>query len=266
MRRRDGHFVPFDVLGRDGCSMQLVDAHTHISPAQHEQATELAQRGLWQFVTATSSDDCARVLDLAKTSPRIIPICGLHPWFAADFDPRVLKKWLQQVPIIGEIGLDTVWTQVPIDVQLKAFLYQLQLAESFGKPVILHTKGAEAEVLQWLRRYMPPKAIVHWYSGDAKHLEGYIELGCYFTLGPDIQDNQAVQAVCRQVPLERLLTETDGIDAVAWATGEPCALPEVPQILLKTIATAAAIRSITPAEMQDAVYENSLALLLRNRV
>lgn len=242
--------------------MRLVDAHTHIRPAQHEQTIELAQRGLWQFVTATSPDDCARVLDLAKTSHRIIPTCGLHPWYADAFDLAVQDVCLRQVPIIGEIGLDTVWTDVPLTVQREVFVYQLQLAADLGKPVILHTKGAEAEVLQWLRRYTPPKVIVHWYSGDANLLPDYVELGCYFTLGPDIRVNQAVQTVCRQVPLDRLLTETDGTEAIAWVTGEPCSLASVPRILLNTLATAAALRSITPVQMQDAVYANLLAILL----
>lgn len=241
--------------------MQLLDAHTHINLLQHEQATELAQKGLWQFVTATSPDDCARVLDFAKTSHRIIPTCGLHPWRAADFDPRVLKWCLQQVPIIGEIGLDTVWTDVPLAVQREVFVHQLQLAVELGKPVILHTKGAEAEVLQWLLRYTPPKVIVHWYSGNADHLPGYVELGCYFTLGPDIRVNQAVQTVCRQVPLDRLLTETDGTDAIAWVTGEPCSLAPVPQVLENTLATAAELRGVTSVQMQDAVYANLLAFL-----
>lgn len=241
--------------------MRLVDAHTHIRPAQHWQAIELAEQGLWQFVNATHPDEYARVFDLAKASQHIVPTCGLHPWRATDFDPRMLKECLQQVPIIGEIGLDSVWTDVPLAVQREVFVYQLQLAADLGKPVILHTKGAEAEVLQWLRRYTPPKVVVHWYSGDAEHLPDYVELGCYFTLGPDIHVNQAVQTVGQQVPLDRLLTETDGTEAIAWVTGEPCSLASVPQILSNTLATAAAFRGITLAHMQDAVYANLLAFL-----
>lgn len=241
--------------------MRLVDAHTHIHPAQHGQAIELAKQGLWQFVAATHPDDWARVSNLAGASSRIVPTCGLHPWRAADFEPGALKKCLEQAPIIGEIGLDTVWTDVTLAVQREAFVYQLQLAVDLGKPVILHTKGAEAEILQWLRSYTPPKVMVHWYSGDAAHFAGYVELGCYFTLGPDIRVNQAVQMVCQQVPLDRLLTETDGTEAIAWVTGEPCSLAAAPQVLESTLATAAEFRSLTPAQMQDVVYKNSLAFL-----
>lgn len=236
--------------------MNLVDAHTHIQLSHCRQATELAQKGLWQLVTATSPAEWTAVLNLARTSHRIIPTCGLHPWYADAFDPTSLEPCLRQAPIIGEIGLDAAWTDIPLARQQEAFIYQLELAVELGKPVILHTKGAEAEVLQALRRFFPDKVIVHWYSGDAGLLPDYSELGCYFTLGPDIHTNPAVQAVCRQVPLDRLLTETDGIEAVEWAQGEPCTLEDVPEVLLKIINTAAALRGLTPAQMQEQVFAN----------
>lgn len=240
--------------------MRLVDAHTHIDLTEREAAIELAEElaenGLWQLVTATTPRDCASVLDLAKASPRIIPTCGLHPWYADAFDLSLLEECLQRVPIIGEIGLDTVWTEVSLAVQLEAFVYQLQLAAEIGKPVILHTKGAEAEVLQWLKRFMPPKVMLHWYSGDAKYLADYVDLGCYFTLGPDINTNPVVQTVCQAVPLDRLLTETDGVEAVAWARGEPCVLDAVPGVILGILTTAASLRGVGLAQMQEHVYAN----------
>lgn len=214
------------------------------------------------MVTATSPDDCTCVLDLAQASPRIIPTCGLHPWYADAFDPAMLEKCLKRVQVIGEIGLDTVWTEVSLAVQLEAFVFQLQLAVSLGKSVVLHTKGAEAEVLQWLQRLTPSKTIVHWYSGDARYLADYLDLGCYFTLGPDIHANPAVQAVCQQVPLDRLLTETDGVEAVAWALGNPCSIDAVPEALLRTLTTAAGLRGVTFTDMQEAVYTNLQAFLV----
>lgn len=241
--------------------MNLVDAHIHIDQSQQPQAIELAEAGLWQLVTATTPDDCARILDLAAASPRIIPSGGLHPWYADTFERAALDACLQCLPIIGEIGLDTVWTELPLPLQIEALVYQLQAAVSTAKPVILHTKGAEAEVLHWLRKYTPPRIIVHWYSGDLDSLAGYIEMGCYFTLGPDIHTNPIVQTVCRQAPLDRLLTETDGTEAVTWATGAPCTMADLPQVLLKTLAAAADLRGLKPEEMQQQVYANLKAFL-----
>lgn len=241
--------------------MRLVDAHTHISLSQSQTATALADRGLWQLVAASSPTQWTHVWALARTSPRIIPTCGWHPWVADTFDPAILEPCFRQAPIIGEIGLDKVWTEVPLVQQRAAFIYQLERAVEMGKPVVLHTKGAESEILQELRRLRPSKVIVHWYSGDAQLLPAYSQLGCYFTLGPDVHANPAVQAVCRQVPLDKLLTETDGIEAVEWARGQSCTMEDVPAVLLRIIATAAALRGLPPAQMQEQIHANFLAFL-----
>ncbi|NLY53528.1 MAG: TatD family hydrolase [Firmicutes bacterium] len=243
--------------------MRLVDAHTHLQPSQFAAASELARQGLWQLVAATSPAELPPLLALAQASHRIIPTCGLHPWQASDWekDKCSLTTCLQQVAIIGEIGLDTVWTTLPLNKQLAAFTYQLQLAAAWGKPVILHTKGAEAEVLQWLQRHTPPRIMVHWYAGDPAYLTGYIDLGCYFTLGPDIATNVAVQAVAEQVPLHRILTETDGTEAVAWARGKACAMQDVPQVLMQTLEIVAALKGLDIAEVQNEIYNNLMRFL-----
>lgn len=241
--------------------VQLVDAHTHVAPAEQAAAVELATRGMWQLVAATRPDQCSSVAALAATHRRIVPTYGLHPWYAGEFESQDMDEYLRLAPIIGEIGLDTVWATTPLGAQRRIFQQQLELAVRLQKPVLLHTKGAEEEILHWLRRLTPPAVVVHWYSGPADHLPGYLQLGCYFTLGPDIAQNGAVQEVCRLAPLDRLLTETDGPAAVTWATGGPSSPLDAPQVLLGTLAEAAKIRGVAPTELQRAVYRNLLQLL-----
>ena len=95
---------------------------------------------------------------------------------------------------------------------------QLQLAAEWKKPVVLHTKDQEREILELIRRY-PNTYLVHWYSAD-HDLDGYLDLNCYFSIGPDVVWNPAVQQVARRVPENRILLETDGMDAVKWAWEE----------------------------------------------
>ncbi|MGI6357089.1 MAG: TatD family hydrolase [Bacillota bacterium] len=241
--------------------MNLVDAHTHIRPGQEEAAIQLAQQGLWQLVAATNPDQCQPVSELAKAHPRIIPTFGMSPWQPHQYPLDCMDQWLAQAPIIGEIGLDTVWSSAPMDIQRQSFLHQLQTAVKLNKPVMLHTKGAEAEIAQWLRKYTPPLIIVHWYSGPAEQLADYVDLDCYFTLGPDIRLNPAVREVCRQVPLPRLLTETDGTESVAWGTGEACSMADVPQVLRGILGEAAMIKGVAEEEMHATVYDNLMRVL-----
>ena len=77
---------------------------------------------------------------------------------------------------IGEIGLDNVWCTVDLGVQRTVFERQLAFAQQLGKPVVLHTKGMEREILDTIR-YYPKRYLVHWYA--CPHwLQDYIDLGC----------------------------------------------------------------------------------------
>ena len=114
--------------------------------------------------------------------------------------------------------MDSVWCQVPLKIQEEKFRQQLELAEKAGKPVILHTKGQEKQVASIIRQY-PNRYLVHWYSCE-DYLEEYLDLDCWFSVGPDVWWNPAVQKVAGVVPLDRLLVETDGLAAVRWAMEE----------------------------------------------
>ncbi len=240
--------------------MRLADAHTHIRPGQEAAAVRLSEQGLWQLVAATNPDQCHQVADLARAHPRIIPTYGMSPWQPHLYPPNSMDQWLAQAPIIGEIGLDTAWSSAPMSAQRHSFLHQLRMAVALNKPVMLHTKGAESEIVHWLREHTPPLIIVHWYSGPTEHLADYIDLNCYFTLGPDIRLNPAVRQVCRQVPLPRLLTETDGTAAVTWATDEACEMDDVPKVLRGILAEAAKIKGIAVEKAQSAVYDNMMRI------
>ena len=134
------------------------------------------------------------------------------------------------------------------------FIEQLELAEALHLPVILHTKGMEGEVARILRRYTVPK-LVHWYSCE-RYLEDYLEQGCYFTVGPDYESNPAVQAVLRRVPLDRVMTETDGMDALAWALNRPVAADEIEETLRGELRAVAAVHGISEAVAARQICDN----------
>ena len=121
-------------------------------------------------------------------------------------------------------------------------------------PVVLHTKGMESEIARTLRRYTLPK-LVHWYSCE-DYLFDYLDQDCYFTIGPDHETNPDVQAVLRHVPLNRILTETDGLDAVAWALNRPVEPTEINRLLRGELAAIASVHGIDPAVAEATVEAN----------
>ncbi len=193
----------------------VCDAHTHYV-SEEDLTLRIAQNIPSLFSHSTPED---LICFFRKNLPSfLLPTYGIHPWKADQFKVTEVETFLQKVPIIGEIGMDTVWCTVPLSIQKLVFEEQLELASALQKPVILHTKGQEKEISKLIRKY-PNRYLVHWYSCE-KYLEHYIEQDCYFSIGPDVWWNPATKHVAETVPLNRILTETDGLSAVRWAFDE----------------------------------------------
>lgn len=223
----------------------LIDAHAHWDRPRPDVLT---------MFCGTEPESALRVL--GEKSDSVIVCCGLHPWHAEKFSVRDMLPYIEQCPVLGEIGLDSVWTDADMDVQRKAFHEQLELAQRLNKPVVLHTKGMEAEIARAIAPYSVRK-LVHWYSCE-EYLDLYLEQDCYFTVGPDFAVNPAVQQVIRRAPLNRLLTETDGMEAVEWALGR-AVLPE--EILSAGLKAIADVKGISEEEAEETVYANLMRFI-----
>jgi TatD DNase family protein len=165
-----------------------------------------------------------------------------------------MEPYLNKCSVIGEIGMDSCWAKVPLDIQARAFVAQLDIAQKRNVPVILHTKGQEREIASVISNYSIP-FLVHWYSSD-QHLDLFLKKDCYFTVGPAIDVESAVREVARRVPLDRLLIETDGIAGIEWLRRKSLPLDEIPKSLRSTLATVAKIRNLDPDYLQHHVNSN----------
>ncbi|MBD9077245.1 MAG: TatD family deoxyribonuclease [Clostridium sp.] len=197
----------------------LIDAHAHIGT--EEEIRERIRDGIPSVICVGSpkeAEQLKRLFNRFEVHPVIIPAAGLHPWNSDKYRAEEMFLFMEEWPVMGEIGLDSLWCDVPLNVQKEAFECQLDFAVKKRKPVVLHTKEQEAEIAGILRRY-PNRYLVHWYS-CGQHLEEYLDQDCYVSIGPDVVWNPAVQEAARQVPEDRLLIETDGLGAVKWAWEE----------------------------------------------
>lgn len=213
--------------------LKLCDAHAHIGNEEELSGREKGQ--ILTLLCASTPAEAELLLQRVKDSagnasgnsllppnpaapPVLIPTAGLHPWHAAGHKVSEMLPFLPACPAIGEIGMDSVWCDTPLDIQESVFREQLARARDLDKPVILHTKGQEKKIASILKEY-PNTYLVHWYSCE-QFLEDYLALDCYFSIGPDVWWNPAVRRVAETVPLNRLLIETDGMNAVEWAYAE----------------------------------------------
>lgn len=229
----------------------LSDAHCH-----YDAAGELA--AIHRRLGVPAIVNCGTPAEWHQNQALIGPAqtlsFGIHPWASATADFDAAAEYFAQAPVIGEIGLDRVWTDVPQAVQLPVFERQLALAQAQHKPVVLHTKGCEEAVLKLIRQY-PNRYFVHWYS-DAAWQDDYLTLGCYMSIGVDVVSDPAVQALAKRVPAERLLLESDGVESLTWAWGRPVATSEYPQAMQTCAARVAALRQADVAQVTAAAAAN----------
>lgn len=147
---------------------------------------------------------------------------GIHPWkIEENTSIDDLEKEFEFCDFIGEIGLDFYWDKRAelYDKQRIVFDYFLQKAQKYQKITNIHTKGAEKEVLYYLKKYNLKTPIIHWYSGPLNLVSDFLELGCYFTIGPDIGYSKLTDSLIDIVPVNKILTETDGPTSIEWVNG-----------------------------------------------
>jgi TatD DNase family protein len=216
----------------------LIDAHAHLDQYPDVMlASVLAEIVAHRIVTVSTSMDLAsfeRGEAIAAQNQLVLATFGIHPWNASAYEHRLpdLAPVLARSPMFGEIGLDHRYVEDASEypAQQRVFEYFLDAARDQKKIVNLHTSGAEAEVLGGLARYEIRRAIVHWYDGPLGLIPVLVDQGAYFTVGVEVLFSPRIEAVAREIPVDRLLAETDNPDGLEWLTGAlgmPCRLREV---------------------------------------
>lgn len=176
--------------------------------------------------------------------------CGVHPWKVDKTDYEVLLPYMKEADFLGEIGLDEPWCDVPFEVQKEVLIKQLQ---DVNKTTYLHTKGYEKEILQIITLF-PRKYVVHWYSSE-DYIEEYMKLDCFFTIGPIVNET-----LVKKVPLNRLLIETDGIEAIEWAYERTVLDTEYIDVLENIVKQVAELKKVSIEEVKLNLSHNFNAL------
>jgi len=177
-------------------------------------------------------DESRAAVALAETNPVVYAAVGVHPHEADTLTEAAVEELRSlathpHVVAIGEIGLDFYRDYAPRDAQPKAFRAQLALARQLGKPVItcarsgagIHDREAHSEVLATLRQWLGdsqsatcnPPGVLHCFAGGLEMAQEATHLGFYIGVDGPVTFRHAsrLRGIIRQLPLERLLIETD---------------------------------------------------------
>jgi TatD DNase family protein len=143
---------------------------------------------------------------------------GIHPWNVNVLKENELEETLKLITdqnqknaviAVGEIGLDAKY-QTLWDKQLTVFDKMLRLAETLKLPVIIHSRGTTAQIVEMLPSYNIKKVLLHWFSYPLTALHQAVSHGYFITEGPPTAYSNGIREVVAQVPITNLITETDG--------------------------------------------------------
>lgn len=204
-------------------ALKLIDTHTHLHLAQFDddRAAVLARAaaiGVGRSIEIGYDRESSRAaVALAEQHTNMYAVVGIQPHYGLEADQRWLDEVRElaqhpKVVAIGEIGLDYHWDRAPHDAQERLFRAQLALARELGLPVVIHSRDAQADTIRILNdaaRDQP--GVMHSFSGDWAYAEACLDVGFMLSFsGPvTFPKATALHDAARQVPLDRMLTETD---------------------------------------------------------
>jgi len=204
----------------------LIDSHAHIQGKEYAGETaaviERARAaGVEQIIAVGGAGDMSsnsEAVALADSFVNIYATVGMHPHDAKDVGPDELQKLKDlalhpKVIAVGETGLDYYYDHSPRDVQRRVFAQFIHMARATELPIVVHERDAASDGAELLRSEGEGKlcGVIHCFTGNYEAARAYLDLGFYisFTGIITFKNAEALRDVVRQVPLERILVETD---------------------------------------------------------
>jgi len=253
----------------------LIDAHTHLDACGARDAEDVRAVldraeavGVRAVVTIADDLDSARwVTRAAEWDPRVYAAVALHPT-RADALTDAARAEIERlaahprVVAVGETGLDLYWPGrldgcAQPDVQREAFAWHIDLAKRCGKPLMIHNREADAEVLDVLRAEgAPDTVILHCFSSDAAMARRCVDAGWLLSLSGTVsfRNARALREAVPLIPAEQLLVETDA----PFLTPHPYrGMANEPYCLPYTVRAVAELLKCSPEELAGITTGNA---------
>ncbi len=201
----------------------MIDSHCHLnyiekSGSVADMVANAIDNGVHTIINIGTDLQSSEIsVAYAKEYDAVFAAVGVHPSDANHSSDEVLAKIKamtseKKVVAVGEIGLDYYRDHSPRDVQRKVFKQQLEMAVEVKLPIVIHTREAFDDTYEIVKDYAfdLPGGVFHCFPGTVEEAQKVFDLGFVISVGGIITYKNATMAdVAREVPLEKLLLETD---------------------------------------------------------
>lgn len=255
----------------------LIDSHCHLDSEDFDQdregvITRAREAGLHRMLTvATSFSAWPKVHEIALQHEDIFCSVGLHP-HEAQAEKTSLNEILDfvqksKVVAIGETGLDYFYDLSPRPAQIENFRLHIEAAQRAELPLIVHTRDAEDDTISLLREAqtngLPTlRGVIHCFSSARRLAEAALDIGFYISFSGMLtfKKSEEIRAIAQDVPLDRLLVETDApYLAPVPLRGKTCE----PSYVVHTARQLAALKGVSDAEIARQTSENFFRLFTK---
>lgn len=203
----------------------MIDCHCHLEQKDYDKVREQligqCKQKLKAIVTCCAHPrDIELTLKLARENKNFI-FCaiGIHPEYIKEINDKEIDNVIKEIEknkgfisAIGETGLDYYWVKEPEWQEKQKFLFKkfIALAKKLNLPLVIHSRNASEDTIAILEEegMKHKKVLMHLFS-DRKSLAKVIENGWLVSIGPGIQKSKDIRKVARDMPLNRIILETD---------------------------------------------------------
>jgi TatD DNase family protein len=251
----------------------LVDSHCHLDFADFaaERDAVIARAraaGIGTMLTiGTRLDQFPGVRAIAEAYGDVWCSVGAHPHEAADHAELTAAELAAcaahpRVVGIGETGLDFHYDHSPRELQEVVFRTHIAASRASGLPLIIHARAADDDVARILRDERAPPSVMHCFSSSRRLAEAALDLGFYISISGIVTFKNAddLRAIVRDIPMERLLVETDSpyLAPVPYRGRR-----NEPAFVAATAAAVAALKGLDPGELAATTTDNFFRLFAK---
>lgn len=257
--------------------MGLFDSHSHLNDEKfdeerEEQIKKIRESGVSNFITAGYSvESSKKALEIAKKYDFIYTTAGVSPndipqteeelWKQLAEIEKIVEKNKEKICAIGEIGLDYYWNTDNKELQKKAFIEQIKIANKYNLPIVIHTREAVMDTLQILKENKVTKTgVFHCCPQNRELIKEGLKLGFYISFAGPItfKNSKNAEEMINLVPNDRILIETDS----PYLAPEPVRGTRNTPANVKYIAQKIAdVKGLTLEEVEKITFENTKNIL-----
>ena len=257
--------------------MGLFDSHSHLNDEKfdedrEEQIKKIRESGVSNFITAGYSvESSKKALEIAKKYDFIYTTAGVSPndipqteeelWKQLAEIEKIVEKNKEKICAIGEIGLDFYWNTDNKELQKKAFIEQIKIANKYNLPIVIHTREAVMDTLQILKENKVTKTgVFHCCPQNRELIKEGLKLGFYISFAGPItfKNSKNAEEMINLVPNDRILIETDS----PYLAPEPVRGTRNTPANVKYIAQKIAdVKGLTLEEVEKMTFENTKNIL-----